>query len=266
MGPERKSMVMTEGRKARDGVSRVRPCRGRRDAARHRPGPQGDGDAAWPCAGRDLAVARATSTASTSSRCSTASPSCSAVAWPKRSSERYLDRRLQRLRACDRHGRDMVTRYGMSPAPAPWSMPRTRARSSSAAASRAPPASARPRSRRWTPRSAASSTSSTPAKQIIETNRDKIEAMTDALMKWETIDRDQVLDIMAGRPPRAPGKARPQRSDRRRRQPQHQAGQRPSSRLKPVTPTKARSDRAFFHPGPMHWQTRRFRPTSAARA
>jgi cell division protease FtsH len=43
------------------------------------------------------------------------------------------------------------------------------------------------------------------AKQIIETNRDKIEAMTDALMKWETIDRDQVLDIMAGRPPRAPG-------------------------------------------------------------
>jgi cell division protease FtsH len=42
------------------------------------------------------------------------------------------------------------------------------------------------------------------AKQILESNRDKVEAMTDALMKWETIDRDQVLDIMAGRPPRAP--------------------------------------------------------------
>ncbi|KQY81457.1 MULTISPECIES: ATP-dependent zinc metalloprotease FtsH [Roseateles] len=42
------------------------------------------------------------------------------------------------------------------------------------------------------------------AKNILEVNRDKVEAMTDALMKWETIDRDQVLDIMAGRPPRAP--------------------------------------------------------------
>ncbi|MEH0165889.1 ATP-dependent zinc metalloprotease FtsH [Paucibacter sp. JuS9] len=43
------------------------------------------------------------------------------------------------------------------------------------------------------------------AKSILDTNRDKVEAMTDALMKWETIDRDQVLDIMAGKPPRGPG-------------------------------------------------------------
>ncbi len=43
------------------------------------------------------------------------------------------------------------------------------------------------------------------AQKILDDNRDKVEAMTDALMKWETIDRDQVLDIMAGRPPRAPG-------------------------------------------------------------
>jgi cell division protease FtsH len=43
------------------------------------------------------------------------------------------------------------------------------------------------------------------AKRILEENREKVETMTDALMKWETIDRDQVLDIMAGRPPRAPG-------------------------------------------------------------
>ncbi len=42
------------------------------------------------------------------------------------------------------------------------------------------------------------------AQSILETHRDKVEVMTDALMKWETIDRDQVLDIMAGRPPRAP--------------------------------------------------------------
>ena len=43
------------------------------------------------------------------------------------------------------------------------------------------------------------------AKKILEDNRDKVEVMTNALMKWETIDRDQVLDIMAGRPPREPG-------------------------------------------------------------
>jgi cell division protease FtsH len=43
------------------------------------------------------------------------------------------------------------------------------------------------------------------ARRILEDNRDKVEVMTDALMKWETIDRDQVLDIMAGRPPRSPG-------------------------------------------------------------
>ncbi|MCY4754840.1 ATP-dependent zinc metalloprotease FtsH [Pelomonas aquatica] len=42
------------------------------------------------------------------------------------------------------------------------------------------------------------------AQKILEDNRDKVETMTEALMKWETIDRDQVLDIMAGRPPRAP--------------------------------------------------------------
>ena len=42
------------------------------------------------------------------------------------------------------------------------------------------------------------------AQNILETHRDKVETMTEALMKWETIDRDQVLDIMAGRPPRAP--------------------------------------------------------------
>jgi cell division protease FtsH len=43
------------------------------------------------------------------------------------------------------------------------------------------------------------------AKHILEENRDKVEVMTDALMKWETIDRDQVVDIMAGKPPRGPG-------------------------------------------------------------
>lgn len=42
------------------------------------------------------------------------------------------------------------------------------------------------------------------AQKILEQHRDKVEAMTAALMKWETIGREQVEDIMAGRPPVAP--------------------------------------------------------------
>lgn len=42
------------------------------------------------------------------------------------------------------------------------------------------------------------------AKTILEQNRDKVEAMVAALLEWETLDADQIDDIMAGRPPRAP--------------------------------------------------------------
>ena len=42
------------------------------------------------------------------------------------------------------------------------------------------------------------------AQKILEDNRDKMEAMMQALMAWETIDREQVQDIMQGRPPRPP--------------------------------------------------------------
>lgn len=42
------------------------------------------------------------------------------------------------------------------------------------------------------------------ARRLLEENRDKVEAMTAALLEWETIDGDQVKDIMAGKPPRAP--------------------------------------------------------------
>ncbi|ABZ00606.1 TPA: ATP-dependent zinc metalloprotease FtsH [Pseudomonas putida] len=42
------------------------------------------------------------------------------------------------------------------------------------------------------------------AKQLLIENRDKLEAMTEALMKYETIDADQIDDIMAGRTPREP--------------------------------------------------------------
>src|SRR5436189_2269595 len=39
------------------------------------------------------------------------------------------------------------------------------------------------------------------ARRLIEDNRDKVEAMAKALLEWETIDADQIDDIMAGRPP-----------------------------------------------------------------
>jgi cell division protease FtsH len=42
------------------------------------------------------------------------------------------------------------------------------------------------------------------ARRLLEENSDKVEAMTAALLEWETIDAEQVNDIMAGRPPRPP--------------------------------------------------------------
>jgi cell division protease FtsH len=42
------------------------------------------------------------------------------------------------------------------------------------------------------------------ARKLIEDNRDKVEAMTAALMEFETIDADQINDIMAGIPVRQP--------------------------------------------------------------
>lgn len=42
------------------------------------------------------------------------------------------------------------------------------------------------------------------AKKILEENRDKVEVMVKALLEWETIDADQVNDIMAGKDPRPP--------------------------------------------------------------
>ena len=42
------------------------------------------------------------------------------------------------------------------------------------------------------------------ARKLLEDNRDKVEIMTKALLDWETIDSEQINDIMAGRPPRPP--------------------------------------------------------------
>ena len=51
------------------------------------------------------------------------------------------------------------------------------------------------------------------ARRLLEENRDKVELMAKTLLELETIDADQIDDIMAGRPPRPPkptGSATPQ--------------------------------------------------------
>jgi cell division protease FtsH len=47
------------------------------------------------------------------------------------------------------------------------------------------------------------------ARRLIEENRDKIEAMAKALLEWETLDAEQINDIMTGKPPREPKRAVP---------------------------------------------------------
>jgi cell division protease FtsH len=42
------------------------------------------------------------------------------------------------------------------------------------------------------------------ARRLIEENQDKMHVMAKALLEWETIDVEQLDDIMAGRPPRPP--------------------------------------------------------------
>jgi len=42
------------------------------------------------------------------------------------------------------------------------------------------------------------------ARRLIEENSDKMHAMAKALLEWETIDTEQLDDIMAGKEPRPP--------------------------------------------------------------
>jgi len=42
------------------------------------------------------------------------------------------------------------------------------------------------------------------ARKLIEDNKDKMHAMAKALLEWETIDGEQLDDIMAGKDPRPP--------------------------------------------------------------
>jgi cell division protease FtsH len=47
------------------------------------------------------------------------------------------------------------------------------------------------------------------ARRLIEENSDKLHVMARALLEWETIDAEQIEDIMSGREPRPPKPAPP---------------------------------------------------------
>ncbi|MGH8622764.1 MAG: ATP-dependent zinc metalloprotease FtsH, partial [Burkholderiales bacterium] len=47
------------------------------------------------------------------------------------------------------------------------------------------------------------------ARKLIEDHRDKVESMAKSLLEWETLDSDQINDIMEGRAPRPPKPAQP---------------------------------------------------------
>jgi cell division protease FtsH len=64
------------------------------------------------------------------------------------------------------------------------------------------------------------------ARGLIESNRDKIETMTKALLEWETLDADQINDIMAGNPPRPP---KPSQSTQAPQPPKDQAPTAPAT-------------------------------------
>ena len=70
------------------------------------------------------------------------------------------------------------------------------------------------------------------ARKLIEDNRDKMEAMAQALLKWETIDSDQIDDIMAGKPPREPRVIEPPKAEMKAKEPDEKT---PEAEAKPVT-------------------------------
>jgi cell division protease FtsH len=70
------------------------------------------------------------------------------------------------------------------------------------------------------------------ARKLIEDNQDKMHTMARALLEWETIDSDQLNDIMAGREPRPPRDWTP-------RTPPNNSGDGGGGSTTPVTPETA---------------------------
>ena len=101
------------------------------------------------------------------------------------------------------------------------------------------------------------------ARKLIEDNRDKMHAMASALLEWETIDGEQIDDIMAGKPPRPPKDWSPPTFQAQRHQPagQHRRCAGRSGLILPRSSTLngAPWPRSFWpHTRSMNWQTSRF--------
>ncbi len=64
------------------------------------------------------------------------------------------------------------------------------------------------------------------ARKLLEDNRDKVEAMAKALLEWETLDAEQINDIMAGKPPQPP---KPSKYDPNAQPPQNAAPTEPTA-------------------------------------
>ena len=73
------------------------------------------------------------------------------------------------------------------------------------------------------------------ARTIIEENRDKVEAMATSLLEWETLDANQVDEIMAGKQPTPP--AEPKKKDTKRK-----GGRGASAKADTTQPTLDESD------------------------
>ena len=76
------------------------------------------------------------------------------------------------------------------------------------------------------------------ARKLLEDNRDKVEAMAKALLEWETIDAEQIDDIMAGKPPRPPKPAPAPRRTRPAARPRARAPRRRRTRRSAAPPPR----------------------------
>lgn len=73
------------------------------------------------------------------------------------------------------------------------------------------------------------------ARKLLEKNKKKVEAMAKALLEYETIDSDQINDVMAGKKVRAP---KPSKSSTDNKMPP--TGKTPTSTIKPQPAAKSR--------------------------
>ena len=207
MGAERRSIVMPEEERRNTAYHESGHAIVARAAAQDRPGAQGHDHPARPRAGRDDAAAGAGPLQHGPQPHAEHDRRAVRRAHRRRALHEPDDhRRVERLRARDRdgaqHGHALrhVRRAG------PDGLRRERGRGL--------PRPLDHDARRTCPRRrCARSTSEirkiidqqyAVARKLLEDNRDKVEAMAKALLELETIDADQIDDIMAGKPPRPP--------------------------------------------------------------